>query len=309
MATTPVPLEEVAEDRAAPLLPELQSAPAEMIVALPADTEACEGTVSESAKALAENGAALQLADAADAAAQAIGEPQPPNAAPDDEIPAASLADRVEDAGPYPPSTSLVPLVEVRQDADTLVPALPDTLSHRPMPPALEVAVSLTVPTQLAATQGPPSSVDDATQVELADASLQGDAGWSTTPLVPTEPPPAEGQPIAHALDAAMKLAADANAAAEALENLKRLLERGAVAGTTALAVADAQTTPPALPLVPVHQVDLPTRETKLQLPLTASQPRGPSRERRRLDVHGFLAGFAMSLAVGALLYLLLTAG
>ena len=49
--------------------------------------------------------------------------------------------------------------------------------------------------------------------------------------------------------------------------------------------------------------------EDALRLPEPLRAPRAAAPERRRLDVHGFLAGFVMSLAFGALLYLLLTAG
>ena len=131
---------------------------------------------------------------------------------------------------------------------------------------------------------------------------------------------PATGRPLASALDTAAKLAADANAAAEALENLKRLLDRELPNAAQA-------------PRQPLHEIfaearasheppPLPAHEPPLEHPADEEPPspepkpfrrpgagNAPWRERRQFDVRGFLAGFALSWAIGAALYIYLTAG
>ena len=135
---------------------------------------------------------------------------------------------------------------------------------------------------------------------------------------------PESARPLASALDAAAKLAADANAAAAALENLKRLLERQlpSVAESPAPAAAEAgiQTSanapaapamPPPLPTLPLHAVRDGSGRTTLR-PAVLAPPPPPRRaqaERVRFDVRGFLAGFALSWAFGVVLYLFMTAG
>ena len=126
----------------------------------------------------------------------------------------------------------------------------------------------------------------------------------------------AEAMEAAHAkgVDAASKLAADVNAAAEALDNLKRLLRR--------------QFPDPVL--ARVQRVPEPYREAARtpenqhwqSSPMMSAQalPQAPvasllpadvahSAEPRRLDILGFLAGFALSAAIGAVVYIYLAAG
>ena len=134
---------------------------------------------------------------------------------------------------------------------------------------------------------------------------------------------PEPGRPLASALDAAAKLAADANAAAAALENLKRLLERqlpnvaagnaprpmeAAARQVSASAPAAPAPLPP--PVLPLHAVrDGSGRSTLRHAVLAPPPPPRRAAERLRLDVRGFLAGFALSWAFGIVLYLLMTAG
>jgi len=139
----------------------------------------------------------------------------------------------------------------------------------------------------------------------------------------PSAGPPQSARPLASALDAAARLAADANAAAAALENLKRLLERqlpsipdspapaAAEAGTQPSASASAAPAmPPPLPSLPLHAVrDGSGRTTLRPAVLAPPPPRRAQPERIRLDVRGFLAGFALSWAFGVVLYLFMTAG
>jgi len=107
---------------------------------------------------------------------------------------------------------------------------------------------------------------------------------------------PATAPRLVERIDAAAKLAADATAAAEAVETLKRLLQAQLAASrppadtapVVALGVglgADAEAAAKSLPSAPL------------------------SSEQRRPDVRGFLAGFVLSGAIGAVLYLYMMAG
>jgi hypothetical protein len=133
-------------------------------------------------------------------------------------------------------------------------------------------------------------------------------------------------EPLSSALDAAAKLAADANAAAQALEGLQRLLERQlptiAPGVAAALPGADAAgrsatalpSQPPPLPATPPQARDAEPglREAPALQPqprMLVPQPVRMPAERVRLDVRGFLAGFALSWAFGIVLYLFMTAG
>jgi hypothetical protein len=131
-------------------------------------------------------------------------------------------------------------------------------------------------------------------------------------------------RPLSSALDAAARLAADANAAAEALANLKRLLERQLpnVAASPAPArpaepeaaapapIALAPAMAPQPPSLPLHAMrDGSGRTTLRPAMLAPLPPRAARPERTLLDVRGFLAGFALSWAFGVVLYLYMTSG
>ena len=169
----------------------------------------------------------------------------------------------------------------------------------------LSTALSaLTPPPSLASPQlandGPPPEPGDARH------SAGSDPFAETRTDEPAHPLATGTATLPAALDPAIKPAPEANAAAEALENLKRMLEGDPTAATVAPAPNEggAYSSMATLPLVPAHAGD-----DALRLPEPLRAPRAAAPERRRLDVHGFLAGFVMSLAFGALLYLLLTAG
>lgn len=127
---------------------------------------------------------------------------------------------------------------------------------------------------------------------------------------------PATQRPLAGALDTAAKLAADANAAAEALENLKRLLDRELPNTAQAprqplhevFAEAPSPHEPPPLPEHELQE-DSVYDEQPAPGPLPLPRANVRWRERRQFDVRGFLAGFALSWAIGAVLYIYLTAG
>jgi hypothetical protein len=114
--------------------------------------------------------------------------------------------------------------------------------------------------------------------------------------------------------DAAADLAGDVNAAAEAYENLKRLLQRQFADPPRANLDSD-----PNLEAGPTLTA-WPSRASQMNLALALRHPpmapqllgdsvlaagQGP----RWLDIRGFLAGVAVSAAVGAALYLCLAAG
>jgi hypothetical protein len=192
-------------------------------------------------------------------------------------------------------------------------------------PAALELEQAAVATPQ--ATAESPSEVVSEKPVEALELSADEPSSDAAAALKPE----AAGQPrnvssLANALDAAVKLAEDANAAAEALENLKRLLERrmpdvaaqsaqapAALEATVAELVQAAATPPPLPPLpvpaLPLHAVRNASGEATLRpAMLPKPTPRMPA-ERRRFDVRGFLAGFALSWAFGVVLYLFLTAG
>jgi hypothetical protein len=204
----------------------------------------------------------------------------------------------------------------------------PDAFSPMPMPPLLDIGIALAAPTHSA-----PSPATDASEVAAADSpgfkpseDWQGFAGDAPhAPPVATSPEAAmmqRMQPLSSALDAAVRLAADANVAAEALENLKRLLEHKqqvermlpprhpSPASAAGPDIAEASAPPPdALPPLPLPlhaQPDGESGSTHASLP---PRRKRPPPERRGLDVPGFMAGFALSWAFGVVLYFFMTAG
>jgi hypothetical protein len=130
-------------------------------------------------------------------------------------------------------------------------------------------------------------------------------------------------EPLTSALDAAVRLAADANVAAEALDALKRMLEHKQQldrrmpqpapgpapapadygAGSVG-SVPDASLPPLPLPLFAEADVGGDPAPALLPVPRRRSPP-----ERRGFDVRGFMAGFALSWAFGVVLYFFMTAG
>jgi hypothetical protein len=107
---------------------------------------------------------------------------------------------------------------------------------------------------------------------------------------------PAAGPRLVERIDAAAKLAADATAAAEAVERLKRLLQAQLTSRTSTRpedSAAPLAVVPPASP-------------TEASQSLPASPALG---EQPRPDIRGFLAGFVLSGAIGAVLYLYMMAG
>ena len=109
-----------------------------------------------------------------------------------------------------------------------------------------------------------------------------------------TAAPPA-GPRLVERIDAAAKLAADATAAAEAVERLKRLLQAQLAASPTR-APAELTAAPP----------EVASPATAASTPLPASPALA---EQPRPDIRGFLAGFVLSAAIGAVLYLYMMAG
>jgi hypothetical protein len=259
----------------------------------------------------------------AEAQPEDAGEPAEAPTPPADPEPEVALAENPESLQPIPKADA-TPL-DTEEVVETLppapFPALPVETTAEPPPFAPVLAQPVVV--ELRPVAHAP--------VEAFSASLS-ETLYPSSDAPPPDPVPASapmetGQPknvtsLANALDSAAKLAADANAAAVALEDLRRLLERGLPNAATHPALAPAArkaktamlhevaAAPPPLPAaLPLHAVrsangGVPTLR-KAVLPRPTRMPP----ERRRLDVRGFMAGFALSWAFGVVLYLFLTAG
>jgi hypothetical protein len=242
---------------------------------------------------------------------------------------------------PAPAAFSLVERIELVDEslaAETVTPSFEpstDVESSDQAPVLADGAEpSATIPTdgsepiiapEIIAAPSPPIADVVATEPALEAAPVPS-ADTSAAVAAPVrEEAPDNVRPLTSALDAAARLAADANAAAEALANLQRLLERQlpnvaaspAPAGTAEPAippmpipVAVAPAMAPQPPSLPLHAVRDATGRTTLRPAMLAPLPPRHARpERTRLDVRGFLAGFALSWAFGVVLYLYMTSG
>ena len=312
-ATVPAPSEEAPTDAllAPPAAiidePEVQAArdpsppPSEFALAVsPAPSEEARADARATPPAASADGPKLQAStDLSPAPSEftPASSPAPSEEAPTDALFSPSAADMDEselqastDLSPSPSAFtstgSPAPSEEAQTDARSTPPA------ERADEPELQASPDLSAPAPAPLATSP------------ADAGEQGAASNVVTPL-------------ANALGAAVKLAADANAAAEALETLKRLLDATRPAGggvATALRPAKpvsapalpASSEPP--PSLALHAVRNRDGRSTLR-PAVLAPPRREPAERRRFDVHGFLAGFALSWAFGVVLYLFLTAG
>jgi hypothetical protein len=282
MAPMPVPPDDGGEDHVSGLQQGLRLSDAEEIAASRLDG-AAEGSLRE-ALAVA---SAERAGDAASQRGDAIG-----------------LAGESIASGP------LIRLVDARSAelGHTRAPRPFDAFSAMPMPPLLDVGIALVRPVE-------------------NQRAVVGD----TPPAVATAPlphavPAQSIEPLTSALDAAVRLAADASVAAETLENLKRLLEHKQhlesqltqlAAGSAPAPLsdsADAPAPPPSLPPLPLPlhaEQDAAGRPAagSVVLPPPPRRGRRTPPEHRAFDVRGFMAGFALSWAFGAVLYLFMTAG
>jgi len=258
------------------------------------------------------------------AVAEGAGQPPEAPAPPADPAPEMALVEPPEDPQPMPEVT---PPPLRAEDAYGLFPPAPLPLvavetALEPRPLARELAQPVVVELQPAADA--PGEALSASPSETLDLYPSPDA--PPPDPVPASAPMETSQPknvtsLANSLDSAAKLAADANAAAVALEDLRRLLERGLpnAAAHPALApvarqaniamLQEVAAAPPPLPAaLPLHAVRNASGVPTLRKAVLPRPTRMPP-ERRRLDVRGFMAGFALSWAFGIVLYLFLTAG
>jgi hypothetical protein len=229
-----------------------------------------------------------------------VGEPLFPDAA--------GLSQAME---PPPPSTAeTMPSASVWPSASAPSEAAPEPVTA----PAASVwapesGEAAAEPTGMEPPVEPPEAAPDAFAVVAhpLSADLAADAGTVEA-----------AQPLASALGAAVKLAADANAAREALESLKRLLERQLPNPVQAPLqwVRDPHPEPVAAAPPPPLPPQPPPMAQAEELPRAPARPppraivrHAVVRERRQLDIRGFMAGFALSWAIGAVLYIYLTAG
>jgi hypothetical protein len=230
----------------------------------------------------------------------------------------------------------LIPLIDARSNEirRARAPKPLDTFSPMPMPPLLDVRIALVTHVDSVAppTFIVPEIAGDGEPVFMSAEDRQGVVA-DAPPVAATAPLPHAAtaqsmEPLTSALDAAVRLAADASVAAETLENLKRLLEhkQQLESQLTQLAVgsapapasdnADDVSAPEPLPLpplpLPLHAEQGGTGGTATGSAVLPPPPRRRRRappERRGFDVRGFMAGFALSWAFGAVLYLFMTAG
>ena len=206
-----------------------------------------------------------------------------------------------------------------------------DALSAMPRPPLLDAGIEVAwrpaPPPETTAAAAAPAEPAAAAEPEPSAHARGIAADRSLTPAPQDAPAraslPAKGmEPLASALDVAVRLAADASVAADALENLNRLLQHkqqleglrsahGALArpaeGAEVSAVEAQAPAPPVLPPLPLPVLAGEGLVGSNRLPFLARQR--PSPERRGLDVRGFMAGFALSWAFGVVLYFFMTAG
>jgi hypothetical protein len=150
-----------------------------------------------------------------------------------------------------------------------------------------------------------------------ADANATAAETHAPTPELDTVTGAEQAPPPEALQEAAARIAAEANATAVALENLKRLLANKAVVPAAAEVheTGPERTEPPPLPIYRAP-VQLPvTPPPMVAMPLAAASLStfeddvAPPYRRRGAAVGSFLAGFALSWVFGAVLYVYLTAG
>jgi hypothetical protein len=307
MASMPVPPDPGGDDDVCELQQGLRLSDAEGIAAQRLDG-AAEGSLRE----------ALAIATPDDAG----------NAGP-------ALADRIAEVGESFAAGPLIRLIDARfaEAGRTQVSGPHYTFSPMPRPPVLDVGIALVMRADSAPTPSH-AALEIATAGDPACAPSEDWQGVADdTPPALAAAPPVDAaaaqrmQPLASAFDAAVQLAADANVAAEALENLKRMLEHKQqlesqlpqlAAGSAharasndaeAPASAPAAPAPPPLPLLPLPLHAVTDAEGEPAPAMLPPPRRRPPPEHRAFDVRGFMAGFALSWAFGVVLYLFMTAG
>ena len=255
------------------------------------------------------------------------------------------LADRIGAVGESFAAGPLVRLIEARfgEVGRTQISEPPYAFSPMPRPPALDLGIVL-VALRDSAPAPAPSNFEIAESVEFASPPAEDRQDLVDEELAapvaeaPPQPPPASTL-SPNAADAAKHAAADQRARCRRPAGGRRqrrgrsAREPEAAAGAQAATgkpppasrfrtdtcflaadpgepdtrrVAPARAPLPPLPL-PLHAVSGAGGEAARAM-LPALRPRPPP-ERRGLDVRGFLAGFALSWAFGAVLYLFLTVG
>jgi hypothetical protein len=131
-------------------------------------------------------------------------------------------------------------------------------------------------------------------------------------PLVMSES--IEAAQATNGVNAVSNLPADVNASVEALDDLKRLLWRQFPDPVLARLqrVPEPYLGPAPTPeSQPLQSLPMMSARAKSQVPAASPLPADlvHAAEPRWLDILGFLAGFGLSAAIGALLYVLLAAG
>jgi hypothetical protein len=127
-----------------------------------------------------------------------------------------------------------------------------------------------------------------------------------------TANPTGAGSP--HTLDAAARLAADVNAAAEALEQLKQILRSRPADQAQASLAAKAPRRSDGAPMFAQPPGATMSAQATPLVPVTAHVPAGAmiitlNQSPGRVKISSFLAGFALSAVVAVLLYMCIAPG
>jgi hypothetical protein len=194
------------------------------------------------------------------------------------------------------------PLATEPMDYPFLLPPHPSLDDHQP-----------TTPESVAAE---PADTGPAATEPADDASPAGEQPFGDTAAAAEEEQP---QQVELLQDAAAKIAEEANATAEALEGLKRLLSQK-LPLLDPMPISPAASIAPqpivraaAPPSIPAYQLPAQPVTPPPMVPLAPPMDRAPlmarAPVRRRSGVPGFITGFALSGVFGAMLYVFLTLG
>jgi hypothetical protein len=251
--------------------------------------------------------------------------PQPdarsPNAEP---APSATATGPDQNSSPSPPPDAVVEITPIFSALDAAEKAFARSQEHASIA-AMPPDIMLPRPPSFSDGQFAPPIMDGGpahTNVALDHAALpEAEADSATASETNDARPPADDR-AEQLHDAATKIAEEANATAEALESLKRLLNHKlplldsvSPPSTAPEADIEAELNPPPPP-VPAYEA-LPA-EPIMPPPMVPLAPTAalaevhysePPRRRARVAVGGFLAGFALSWVFGAVLYAYLTMG
>jgi hypothetical protein len=240
---------------------------------------------------------------------------RPPTETAADPAPEAFAARPVEPADPSashvePPAEIVMevsPIFSALDAADQAVFEAPQEPPPAPEPPDH----SILLPFAPGLDQGAPDAPSPVAAAPSGEVMPAFEEPAAETPAAPSDE---HSDAPELAQDAAARIAVEANATAEALESLKRLLDQKLPMLDPAPAPATAPFAPPraAAPQPPpVYRAPPQPVKPPPMVPLVATARLAPMRVeqpvRQRWSFSGFLAGFALSWVFGAMLYVVLS--